>query len=726
MSTTDEVLALAVGSLGDEALVSEPLELTPAEHLHRIRIQGAAALLATADDIGQKLTVHDVGIALGEEGRTPFHPAPWAKPRVRKVVGAQYEQARLANREAEKGEQLAEWLDGLTETDRADIRLEPETFVDDLYLTPMRLITGSGEQAQHFPLGQAYAFLEPITPDDRTPQASLDGLRRPDLTLLPEGVQQFLRGKAEYLATLGIDNGAELDVFITKYFDVKEVHVVAGEALPPELERLVSAVPGAREVLQAAGTVRLRQLKAVPPAILDHIHTISQTQNHLTRWIKKFVQDDLAPVILPADYTRPAEALERDRARLDANPRLGDFRHDLLIALAEDEAATDADLDGALAGITNFADLAMGMQLVLPRYTSEADRAWLAECGRSMNQILDADFGRDIALDRMMRAMADRHSDGVFKTLLLAGGLIATGGVLEQVADHSPAAAAEMLGTLIFVLALLEDPVSEAGEAISQHALGYPWKQIVPRYKLIAPVAAASIALGFFVKTIANEGYPWLGALTFAVAGCATTLATMYKNITTTMDAYRKQVAEGRVPGREAAAAMLGPVALDSEAIRSLEDEAAAKELIDRLTEMMASGSLTKEDMGKAMEAIEEALASGDIQTALQQAPVPYREVLGVAFREVIGNSMPRAGKLGGAVVMLGSSAFLAPLIFAHAMFAMAFSMGEPATGIVAAYTQKITDRMRRPFAMQRAARAAHQAGPKEEWALPPRPGLAS
>ena len=692
------------------------MELTPDErHLHEIHVKGAAAMLATADDIGSKLTIHDVGILAHEEQGTFLHPEWITRRRLGKVIAEQYVHAERANKEAEKGEELAAWLEGLTPEERAGIRLEPENFVDDLYLTPMRLVTGGERQAQHFSLGQAYAFREPMTLDERTPAASMEGLWRPDLTLLPTEVQQFLRDKAAYLGALGVDNGAELEAFIGKYFEVTEVHVSTGEQLPPELERLIAAVPGAEEAIQAAGTVRLRRLKAVPPAILDHIHTVSQSQHHLLGWLKPYIQDDQPPIMLAADYTRPAEALELDRTRLDAK-KLSNFRHDLLLAIAKSKAETDADLDGALAGIGNFAELAMGMQLVFPRYTSEADRNWLAECGRKMNDILDADFGREIALDHMLRAMADRHSDGVFKTLVMAGGLIALGGALEQVAEHNPSL--EFLDTIIFVLALLEDPVSEAGEAVSQHALGYTWKQIMPRYKLIAPVAAASIGLGFFVKTIANEGHPSAGAFAFAVAGCATTIATMYKNITTTMESYRKQVAEGKVPGREVAAAMLGPIALDTEAT----GEHTTKGLMNELGDAMTSDKLTREDIGEVMEAIEEALDSGDVQTALERTPVPYREALRVAFQEVIGNSIPRAGKLGGAVAMLGSSAFLAPLIFSHAMFAMAFSMGEPSTGIAGAYVQKAYDRIRRPLAMRRAAAAARRTGLKEDWALPPRP----
>lgn len=697
-----------------------PVELTPAErHLHEIHVNGAAAMLATADDIGSKLTIHDVGILVGEEQGTFLHPEWRARQRLGKVIAEQYVHAERANREAETGEKLAEWLEGLTPEEQAAIRLEPEGFVDDLYLTPMRLVTGSERRAQHFPLGQAYALLEPKVPDERTPAASMEGLRRPDLTLLPAEVRQFLRDKAAYLGTLGVDNGVELEAFIAEYFEVKEVHVTLGQELPPELDRLVAAVPGAGEALRAAGTVRLRRLTAVPPAILDHIHTVSQSQHHLLGWLKPYIHDDQPPVMLPSDYTRPAAALELDRARLDAK-KLGSFRRDLLLKIAEDKAAADGDLDTALAGIGNFAELAMGMQLVFPRYTPEADRNWLAECGHRMNDILDADFGRDIALDHMMRAMADRHSDGVFKTLLMAGGLIAMGGALEQVANHNPNL--EFLGTVIFVLALLEDPVSEAGEAFSQRSLGYSWKQILPRYKLIVPVAAASIGLGFFVKTIANDGHPSAGALAFAVAGCATTIATMYKNITTTMDSYRKQVAEGKVPGRENAAALLGPIALDNETLGGHPTPGLMSELEDAMT----SDELTRGDLGEVMEAIEDALDSGDVQAALERTPVPYREALRVAFQEVIGNSVPRAGKLGGAVAMLGSSAFLAPLIFGHAMFAMAFSMGEPATGIAGAYAQKAYDRIRRPLTMRRAAAAAHRTGLKEDWALPPRPNTAS
>ncbi|HSX17637.1 MAG TPA: hypothetical protein VLH86_06080 [Patescibacteria group bacterium] len=680
-------------------------EAEAAQAYRALQVQGGLAMRAVAESHDIKWVVSDVTEKLGHES------SPWYRRHAKQderwdaIVGEQEIAAEHENNEFDCGSRLAAWLeDDLSPEERATLRMRPVGYVDDYCLTPMQFITSYDGKEKTFPLGQSFNFRSPAPIPDNVPPQVHGRLRRPDLSLLPEDVQTFLQQKRDYWATLGVHNGGELEAFVDEYFTTTEIDLKESE-LPAEIEWLFASMPEAkdilRDILSKYGVVRLRQLKGTPPAVLDHIHAVSQSQHKLISWLTPFVTEGIEPIVHESDYAKIEAQRQKEHDRLERNTKVG-FRRELLEALADEKAAEERDFEDSFLGITNFAEIAFGIKATIPDGLTADERDKLLVDIGDMNGYLDKEFGGGIALEHMLRDVSGRNSEGILKTLKLAAGLIITGETLHLIYEHHPEWTP--LAVAVFLLALMEDPASEAGEAFSQQALGYSWREIAPRYKLIGPVAIGSVAAGFTVKWVGDNYGESLAALDFAIASCATTGATLFKTIQSSHRAYRAQVDEGKVQGHinldEAGQAKVRAALTDAE---GHEDAMlSVREIINAQT----SEEVSEDDLRVLYKAIEEALADGDIDAAMSRVSVPFRQALKAAWNESFGTNPARKGKLVGMTAMLGSAPIpvVAHLVFTEAIATMMFSMGEPLAGITANYIDKFLD------APLRAARARKEA----------------
>lgn len=694
---------------------TEVERLAHAQAYQGMIVHGGASMVKLASDGDIGLSVAYVGEKLG------FDASPWYRrhgrqdKRWEQVVGLQHENALHEEAEFVRGVELAAWLDTLGEAERASLHLRPESYVDDLYLTPMQLAT-SNPDVKPFSLGQSFNFLEPVSAKDDVPAGERARLRRPDLAQLPEKVRTFLDSKREYWASLGVHNGGELESFLENYFSFVDVDMGKAGQLPPEIDWLLSSEPSAAATLSSAGMVRLRRLKGTPPAVLDHIHTVNQSQNRLLSWLEPYVTGGQDPVIYDSDHDAAAARYAGRVDSLLANTKLSEFRRALLVQMTENSAAEATDFDMALQGIRNFAELAFGLEVTVPDELSESARDTLLQEVEHLNTHLDAEFGVATALEHMISDVTDRHSSSIKTTLKLAIGLIVAGESMHVLYERFPQLS--ILPTLVFLLAVSEDPVSEGGEAFSQRALGYSWQEIWPRYKLIGPVALASIGLGFTVKWAGDYSNESIAILDLAVASCATTAATLYKTAQSAFVAHGRQVAEGKVPGR---------VNLDEQAQATMRELLAAPatpmEAMEEVRELIRQSTreeVTDQDLRGLYLAIETALEDGNIEAAIEKVSVPFKESLRVAWRETIGNNPVRQGKVGGIALMLGAGPFppLAHLVFTEAVATMLFSMGEPISGLVTSKVRgALANRLRAGRARREARRLREQnsTAPEQE-----------
>lgn len=673
----------------------------------RLRAQGAVAMLEVAETSNIGLRVNDVAERLGEEPTPAYRVRPVQTYRWDKVLMQQEIAAGYAEQEFQQGIALAKWLNDLGREARASIQVEPAAVADDYMLTPMRLVVSDHYDHEPFELGQSFAFLPPVPISEKVQEADKERYLRPDLGLLPDNVQEFLEAKRTFWATLGVHNGFELKAFLKRNFNYYAVDADNLSARA-EVDWLISALPTARAVLEQGGQVHLRRLKRTPDTVLDHIHTISQTQHTFLSWLGPYVCSQETPEMVAADYAAPEAARLEAYERLDADRKMGEFRRQLLKLQADQLAEAHGDIEGALQGIANFAKIALGVEVGIPHELSAIDRQQLASKIDVMNGYLDDEFGHAEAVKYMLDDIAKRHEKGMLNMLWLAGGLIVTGGSIELLTERYPNLA--FLHPLIYVLALLEDPVSEAGEAFNQHSLGYKWRQIAKRYKVIGPVAAISVGLGFTVEPMREQVGDSLTMVDYAIAGCATTIATLGTTLHTAVQAYRAQVADGKVPGQTH---------------RTHVDRAGRKELREVLTNAPSPDerrtalqeglrqNINPDDFHQLFTAIEDAIRDGDIEKAIQSVKVPYREALRVAWHETVGLNVARKGKLAGVVEMVGLGPLppVANAVLGNVILTMAFSMGEPANGLAATYVKRLFARPYRAYRVRRTARQLRATG---------------
>jgi hypothetical protein len=707
---------------GVEAANSQAAAETAAQQeaaiAHRaLQVQGSLAMRQVAEANNIKWKVSDVAEKLGHE------QSPWYRrhgnqdTRWGAIVGVQETAAMRENDEFECGRRLAVWLeDELSPQERATLRLRPVDYIDDYCLTPMQLITDCGGEEKTFTLGQSFNFHSPAPISEKVPLKDQHRLRRPDLSMLPKDIQMFLQQKRDYWATLGVHNGSELITFVSEYFTFIDIDLDKG-ALPAELEWLFASLPGAEgvlrgDILNKCGAVRLRQLKGTPPAVLEHIHAVSQSQNKLISWLKPFVTDGIEPIIHESDYAKIEAERQKGRSRLERNTTAGAFRRELFAAREDEKAAEQRDFNDSLVGIANFAEIAYGIETSIPEGLTADEQDELSVHIGDMNKHLDDEFGGAAALEHMLRDVNGRHSEGIVKTLKLAAGLIVAGETLHLIYEQHPEWTP--LAVAVFLLALMEDPVSEAGEALSQRSLGWSWAEIAPRYKLIGPVAIGSVAAGLTVKWVGDNYGESFAAVDFAIASCATTGATLFKTIQSSYRAHRAQVAEGKVQGRihlgKAGQAELLAALINTDSHE--ETMANAREIIHAQT----NEEVSEADLKVLYVAIEQALMDGDIDAAMSRVSVPFRQALKAAWDESFGINPARKGKLAGMALMVGSAPvpFVAHLVFTQAIVTMMFSMGEPISGITTSYIHKFMDAPRRATRARKEAarlRAAQAAG---------------
>ncbi|HEV7454741.1 MAG TPA: hypothetical protein VGO07_05780 [Candidatus Saccharimonadales bacterium] len=705
------------GAASLEAAAKITAQQEAADAYRALQVQGSLAMRQVAESNDIKWVVSDVTEKLGHEQSPWYRRHSKQDKRWDEIVGVQETAARHENDEFDCGRRLAVWLeDELSLQERATLRMRPVDYIDDYGLTPMQFVTNHDGREKTFQLGQSFNFHQPGPVSDKASLQDQHEPSRPGLSLLPEEIQTFLQQKRDYWTTLGVHNGGELDAFVDEYFTFTEIDLDKGK-LPAELEWLFASLPGAEDVLREDildrhGVVRLRQLKGTPPAVLEHIHAVSQSQNKLISWLKPFVTEGIEPIIHESDNAKIEAERQKERSRLERNTKLGAFRRELLEAREDEKAAEQRDFNDSLLGITNFAEIAYGIETSIPDGLTAGERDNLSVNIGDMNKHLDDEFGGGAALEHMLRDVNGRHSEGILKTLKLAAGLIVAGETLHLIYEQHPEWTP--LAVAVFLLALMEDPVSEGGEALSQRSLGWSWAEIAPRYKLIGPVAIGSVAAGLTVKWVGDNYGESLAAVDFAIAGCATTGATLFKTIQSSHRAHRAQVAEGKVQGHinldKAGQAEVLAALVNTDSHEGA--MASVREIINAQT----NEEVSEADLKVLYGAIEQALMDGDIDAAMSRVSVPFRQALKAAWDESFGINPARKGKLAGMALMLGSAPvpFVAHLVFTQAIATMMFSMGEPLSGIATNYIHKFLDAPRRATRARKEAarlRAAQVVG---------------
>lgn len=426
--------------------------------------------------------------------------------------------ASATEAEAHRSALMQTWFDGLSDAQRNAIEVAPAAEGGPRWLQPLTLRV-RGEPSLEFDAEHGVEWPPRVTAQ------------------LPQDVQAMLAARHEMLNALNIESGPEAAAFIDEHFEQQAFDI--DRSAPQEIERLIALHPalGAtlRTLQQEGVQLKLVRLKKTPDAVLDAMRHIAHGSQHnfISSWFRDFVDGGIEPIVTDADIAKIQQDHARSKraalAKFDNDP----FRRALAIRQHDDALEGALDLQRSIDLIKDFSKSAMYVAAVSPNGGHEARLD-------QVNEVLNAQFGREYVRRRMSFDDANRTSEGARAIITSLAVLAPVVELLEKAAHLGPLAKA--------IAAAGDDAAAESAEISALKEAGVTKQELLQRVAIAGPAAAIALGMAGSIDEVVRELGDHMGGAMYSTSAVFLSFVTSVLSIQYFAKNYKRLEREKKLP----------------------------------------------------------------------------------------------------------------------------------------------------------------------------------